>query len=70
MTDQPQRGFDRSVFCRYPKSTQRITTKQWRNILLAGEDTIVTKGLVRKMGAKNLGAGVIEVYLLPVEETP
>ena len=41
---------------------QRMTTKQWREVLLAGDDMIVFKGTCCKLKAKSLGAGVMEVY--------
>ena len=41
---------------------QRMTTKQWREVLLAGADFIVFKGNPCHLKAKNIGAGVVEVY--------
>ena len=41
---------------------QRMTTKQWREVLLAGSDFIVFKGNPCHLKAKNIGAGVVEVY--------
>jgi len=41
---------------------QRMTTKQWKDILLHHEDQIVYKGNVIKLCAKKLGYGVVEVY--------
>ena len=42
---------------------QRMTTKQWREILLASKDRIIVGGLVRTLASKSLGAGVVEVGL-------
>lgn len=41
---------------------ERMTTKQWREVLLQGNDTIIFRGNVCKLKAENLGAGVVEVY--------
>lgn len=41
---------------------QRITTKEWKQILLAERDTIVYKGKICQLKAKKLGYGVVEVY--------
>ena len=41
---------------------ERITTKQWRNILLNCDDILIFKGHLYRLGGKNLGAGVVEVY--------
>ena len=48
--------------------TQRITTKEWRQILLDHEDSVVFEGRVRKLKAKPLGAGVVEIYKVPLAE--
>ncbi len=50
--------------------TQRITTKQWKVMLLAGYDTLTFQGRVRTLEAKNLGAGVVEIYKVPLERSP
>lgn len=41
---------------------QRMTIKEWRNVLLAEEDIIVFNGTPCKLKAKNIGAGIVEVY--------
>ena len=41
---------------------QRMTSKQWRELLLANEDKCIFHGRLRKLVADNLGAGVFEVY--------
>jgi hypothetical protein len=41
---------------------QRMTTKQWREVLLEEGDTIVFAGTPTNLKAKNLGYGVVEVY--------
>jgi hypothetical protein len=41
---------------------QRITRKQWQEILLNEDDTVIFHGRVRKLKAKSLGAGVYEIY--------
>ena len=41
---------------------QRMITKHWKWILLRNDDVIIFQGERRKLKAKNLGAGVVEVY--------
>lgn len=41
---------------------QRMTTKQWKKLLLNGADRIVFRGRMCRLKAKSLGAGVVEVY--------
>jgi len=42
---------------------QRMTIKQWREVLLNKDDQlIIFQGEVYELKAKNLGAGVVEVY--------
>lgn len=41
--------------------SERLTTKEWQSLLLNGKDIIVYRGCVRKIVAKNLGYGVVEV---------
>ena len=48
--------------------TQRVTTKQWKAILLKGNDSLIFRGNVRKLKARNLGAGVYEVYKAPIKK--
>lgn len=48
--------------------TERMTTAQWKAILLAYRDSVVFKGCVRRLVAKRLGAGVVEVSKAPAEE--
>ena len=40
---------------------QRMTTAQWREILLAHEERITVRGHVRTLVATSLGHGVVEV---------
>lgn len=42
--------------------TQRMTSKEWKSILLAGDDTCITGGRLRKLRARDIGAGIVEVY--------
>jgi hypothetical protein len=46
---------------------QRLTTKQWKTILLNEDDKIIFKGRLRQLVAKNLGAGVVEISKKPLE---
>lgn len=47
---------------------QRMTVKEWKKILLNHEDMIIVNGRLRQLRAKNLGAGVVEVYKEPLKE--
>ena len=40
---------------------QRITAKDWKLLLLNNDDKITFEGLVRRLKAKRLGYGVVEV---------
>jgi len=46
---------------------QRITTKEWQKLLLDKDDTVIFRGRIRKLTAKNIGAGVYEVYKEPLK---
>jgi hypothetical protein len=48
---------------------QRMTVKEWREILLNNLDTIVFRGTVHKLTVKHLGNGVVEMFKL-VETKP
>jgi hypothetical protein len=41
---------------------QRTTSRAWKSILLAGEDTVITGGRLRKLRARKLGYGIVEIY--------
>ena len=41
---------------------QRMTQKEWAEILLSDNDTIVYRGNIVQLKARNLGVGVVEVY--------
>lgn len=41
---------------------QRITSKQWSEILLANDDTVIYKGNIFKFKADIIGPGVVEIY--------
>jgi hypothetical protein len=47
---------------------QRVTTKEWKAMLLAERDRPIVKGRLRRVVARNLGAGVLELRLAPLEE--
>lgn len=47
---------------------QRMTTKEWKKILLNEEDRIIFRGNLRQLKARSLGAGVVEVYKEPTKE--
>ena len=44
-----------------PNHKQRLTTKQWRSILLEDLDAIIFKGHIRPLRAQSLGHGIVEV---------
>ena len=41
--------------------TERMTVKDWKEILLRGDDKIFVGGRLRKLKVKSLGYGVVEV---------
>lgn len=41
---------------------QRMASKEWKELLLSEFDSIIVNGNMRKLIAKNLGFGVVEVY--------
>lgn len=47
---------------------QRATIKEWREMLLAGEDTIICKGHLRPLKAEVIFPGVVEIYKAPLRE--
>jgi len=51
----------------YENFTQRLTTKQWRILLLNKKDTLIFNGRLRQLKAKNLGAGVYEISKEPLK---
>mgnify|MGYP001616931800 CR=1 FL=1 len=40
---------------------ERITTEQWKEILLHDADQVIYKGCIMKLIAKKLGYGVVEI---------
>lgn len=47
--------------------SQRLTTRQWRTVLLHEDDKFIMNGHLRQLKAKNLGAGVVEVSKVPLK---
>jgi len=47
--------------------TERITSKQWREMLLNDADKIIFRGNYRKIVGKNLGHGVVEIGKKPMK---
>ena len=41
---------------------QRMTTKEWKTILLDSGDKIIVHGNLRQLKAESLGHGVVEVF--------
>ena len=48
---------------------QRVTTKEWKAMLLAERDRVIIRGHVRQIVAKRLGAGVLELKIKPMKAT-
>jgi hypothetical protein len=46
---------------------ERMTARRWRQILLNEDEHVVLGGRVRKMVARDLGFGVVEVSMVPLE---
>ena len=49
---------------------QRMTVQEWRAILLNEGDVVTIAGRIRRLVAKRLGAGVVEVTVAPLSEKP
>jgi hypothetical protein len=47
--------------------SQRIRSTEWRDVLLENRDKICVRGNIRQLIAKNLGYGVVEVTVAPLE---
>ena len=47
---------------------ERMPTKQWKKMLLERQDKVNFEGKVRRLKAKNLGYGVVEIYKEPLPE--
>jgi hypothetical protein len=47
---------------KFENYVQRMTTKEWKAILLGEQDVIIFNGRVRRLKARRLGAGIVEVY--------
>jgi hypothetical protein len=45
----------------YENYVQRMTTKEWKQVLLNEDDTIIFKGRLWRLKARSLGYGVVEV---------
>lgn len=51
-----------------PHAYQRVTTAEWREMLLADQDRPIIRGHLRRIVGKVLGAGVVELRLQPLDE--
>jgi hypothetical protein len=67
--ERERRRFDSEVarHAAYEDYVQRMTTKQWKKLLLDNRDKVVFNGVVRRLVGKSLGAGVVEVAKVPIE---
>lgn len=54
----------------YEVYRERVTAKEWRGILLNGEDKIVVNGHARRIIGKRIGPGVYEIYKEPLNAVP
>ena len=52
----------------YEDFTQRVTSKEWKQILLNEQDKIIVAGRCRELVGKRLGAGVVEISKKPLKE--
>lgn len=48
---------------------QRMPARDWRKVLLAGDDRIMAQGYMRRLVAKKVGFGVVEISKAPLEES-
>ena len=54
----------KDLFSKGRTKPYRVATKTWKHMLLNEKDTVVVDGRVRKLTAKNLGAGVYEITIV------
>lgn len=47
---------------------QRMEAKHWKAILIFRQDSVIFEGRTRKLVAKSIGFGVVEVSKAPIEE--
>lgn len=47
---------------------QRMTTREWKSLLLEYDDSVIFHGRLRKLKARSLGAGVVEVFKEPLRK--
>lgn len=47
---------------------QRMTSSDWKMLLMNGEDTVNFKGRVRQLVGDHIGAGVYEISKKPLDE--
>lgn len=47
---------------------QRMEAKHWKVVLLYKRDSVIFQGRTRKLVAKSIGFGVVEVSKAPIEE--
>ena len=48
---------------------QRVTTKEWKSMLLNGQDRLIYRGIIRQLKAKALGVGVYEISKVPLKDS-
>ena len=47
---------------------QRLTTKEWKKMLLAKDDQLIFHSRLRQLKAKRLGAGIVEIFKVPLKD--
>lgn len=57
-----------SLLWAFEDATQRMTKKEWAKILLEEQDKVIYQGRLRQLKARNLGAGIVEIYKAPLKE--
>jgi hypothetical protein len=68
MDKKDEKSFPNVNHWSIPLFRERMTRKQWQQILLQEDDKICYRGELVQLKAKNLGFGVVEVYKdLPIE---
>jgi len=46
---------------------QRMRVSDWRRVLLEDRDTVIFRGIVRRLVGESIGCGVVEVYKVPLD---
>jgi len=55
---------------KFERFAQRMHSKEWAKLMLEHRDTVVFEGRVRKLRAKKMGYGIVEISKVPLDFKP